>query len=247
MLKEKLKKQNVLGSFLAFPSPEIIEVLGLTGWDVVVIDLEHGSMTRSNLAHLIRAAESVNLSVMVRVPENDPKTILGVLDLGAEGIVVPMVDNAESAAQAVSSIHYPPNGFRGLSQGRAGNYGVNTSIHEYVSQTKDIVLAVQIESATAVDHIEEIASVSGVDIVFVGPSDLSANLHLIGEVKGEKMQTIIKESIEKIKDHHKVGGIFSGDFEMGQQYLSDGYSFILTNVMPHIVSGLTSFKNSILK
>src|SRR5690625_1019093 len=136
MKKKLYSMRKYLGAFLSFPSPEVIEFLGLIGWDVVVLDLEHGSITRSELPHMFRAAKSVNISTMVRVSENDPKEILGVLDLGAEGILIPMINTVEDAKRAISSVFYPPDGIRGLSQGRSGNYGVNRSIHKHVEDSK---------------------------------------------------------------------------------------------------------------
>lgn len=246
-LKEKiLNKEKCLGAFLAFPSPEIIEILGLTGWDLVVIDLEHGSMTRSDIAHLFRAAENVNLSIMVRVPENNPKTILGALDLGAEGIIVPMVNSSEDAYNAVAALHYPPKGIRGLSLGRAARYGIGMTAQEHAARTEDLVLAVQIESRSAVIQAKEISSVSGVDIVFIGPSDLSADFNLIGQPQSREIQEIITDIGSIIKEKEKIAGIFCTNKEMSEKYLSEGYSFLLTNVMPCLIESFKSFKDDIL-
>lgn len=246
-LKETLQKGTCLGAFLGFPSPEMVEILGLTGWDVVVADLEHGSMTRSDLAHLFRAADSVGIPAMVRVPENNPKTILGALDLGAKGIIVPMVNSVEEAEQAVASIHYPPKGKRGLAIGRAGNYGIDMTTEAYAESTQDIVCVVQIESREAVSNVKEIANIPGVDIVFVGPSDLSADYGMIGKSEDPEIQDVIKEVGKAIQESGKIGGIFCTSPDVGKAYIDQGYSFILTSVMTCVANGVKEFRGGVLE
>jgi len=247
ILKNKLKQNVCLGAFLPFPSAEIVEILGYLKWDVVVIDLEHGGMTRSDLGHLIRAAESAGISTMVRVPENNPKLILGALDLGAEGIVVPMINSVEDAQLAISSLHYPPKGIRGFSQGRAGKYGIGVQTDEHVQNTENLVIALQVETKKAIDNVNEIAKVPGADIIFIGPSDLSASYNLIGKVKNQKFQKLIEETSKTIVSNKKIAGTFSNDLKLNKKYLSYGYTFLLTNVVPSIVAGFNQFKRSLNK
>src|SRR5699024_3115644 len=173
------------------------------------------------------------------------KDILGALDLGAEGIIVPMVNSSLEAQKAVNSLHYPPKGIRGLSQGRAGKYGIGISLQEHIEKTKDLILIVQIESKKAVSNIDEISSIQGIDVVFVGPSDLSSDYNLISQTKDKKFQKIISNLGTHITNANKIAGIFSKDADLGKKYINEGYSFLLTNVFSCITSGFENFKSSL--
>ena len=167
------------GTFIATPHPVSAEVTARAGFDFVCIDCEHSQIGRGGIEDLVRACEVGGTAAMIRVPANTPEAVNAALDAGAVGVLVPRVSTAAQARAAVAATRYPPEGERGAGPGRASRYG--TDIANYIaSANARIVLAVQVETATAVENIEEIARVEGVDVVFIGPGDLAVSLGAFG-------------------------------------------------------------------
>lgn len=195
--KVKIKIENgeiVFGIYSVIPSPDMIELAGICGMDYVRIDCHHGSLNMETVANMIRAAELVGVTPFVRV-YNDPQRILSVLDMGAMGVIVPDISNAEEARAAVESAKYHPIGGRGLfSNSRASNYG-DFSGKKYIEwANKNIMVGLQIENKSAIDNIEEILSVEGIDFIMSGRNDLSQSLG----VGGHKNHPLVLEVEERI-------------------------------------------------
>ncbi|MDO8527416.1 MAG: aldolase/citrate lyase family protein [Deltaproteobacteria bacterium] len=180
-LKEKIKRGEVtVGSWLTIPSPEIAEVMAGLDFDWLTIDLEHSVIDFSTAQAMIRAIDLTGKAPLVRVGVNDPTIIKRVMDAGAHGVIVPMVNSAAEAEAAVSAVKYSPKGTRGVGLGRAQGYG--TAFEKYKGWVNEgSVVIVQIEHIQAVKNIEEILSVEGVDGFMVGPYDLSSSLGVPGE------------------------------------------------------------------
>ncbi|MFC3478276.1 HpcH/HpaI aldolase family protein [Halobacterium litoreum] len=175
-----------VGVWSTIPSPVVAELLAADGFDFVVLDGEHSEHTIETLADGVRAVEAAtgDADPVVRASGDDPAEIRRVLDLGPAGVVIPQIEDAEAAREAVSATRYPPAGLRGVAGGRASEYG--EEIDEYVETADDRVATIlQIETPGAVEDAAAIAALDGVDALFVGPADLSARLGAFGEFDSE--------------------------------------------------------------
>ncbi len=222
-----------IGGFLMIPSPEVVEQMGYAGLDFVIIDTEHGPADNLRVAEMIRAAEAADITPIVRVRwVEDPMLILRVLDLGAQGVQVPMVQSREVAERVVQAAKYFPRGRRGLAGVRAAKYGA-VDLGEYVkAANRETMVVVQIETAAAVAKCEEIASVDGVDVVFVGPVDLSQSLGF----PGQRYHPAVLEASDRVflasKAAGKACGTLTADIEHGRKQVALGLQYICINPTP---------------
>src|SRR5437588_2895723 len=174
-LKPRLRGgETLLGCFQRIPAPEITELAAAAGFDFVVIDLEHTPASEERAAGLIRTAEAAGIPALVRVADHDPAAIGRLLDAGAAGLHLPQVASAAEAEAAVRATRYPPRGSRGLAAPRQAGYGARMSLAEFVRASEEWpLIVVQVESRSGLDELEAIAAVEGVDVVFIGLTDLS--------------------------------------------------------------------------
>jgi len=191
-LRELLdEKSSALGTFIALGDPISVELAGLAGFEFVVIECEHAGLSLETVQNHLRAARARGLGALVRVPAGDHGFVQRVLDIGAEGVLVPHISDAPAAARAVSGVRFPPDGNRGMyPSSAAAEFGVHglAGVRELTqSLNRNTVLAIMIEEASAVGQIEEIVATTGVDLVVVGPSDLSASLGVIGDPKDPRL------------------------------------------------------------
>jgi 2-keto-3-deoxy-L-rhamnonate aldolase RhmA len=177
-VRNKMKQGKLaIGTYVGIRDPAIVEIIGLAGFDAAFIDMEHTSFNLETVEDMIRACDLMGLTSLVRVPDNSPKNILRVLEAGAQGIQVPHIASVADAVEAVKAVRYAPLGERGMAGStRAARYG-NISMNEHVAASNaDILLAVMVEDTGAIKQLAEIASVPGVDLIAIGPNDLSAAL-----------------------------------------------------------------------
>ena len=188
-----------VGTYVSLADPQVVEIIGLAGFDAAFIDMEHTGFDLPLIGEMIRAADVAGVTSMVRVPDNDAKLILRLLDMGAEGIIVPHVDGVEGAKRAVEAVRYPPLGDRGGAGGtRAARFGT-VSWTEHVRQSNDqIVLSVMAEDDKALAEVEEIAAVDGVDLVSLGPTDLSQTLG-VDDPADPRLRAKVDEIAEIVK------------------------------------------------
>lgn len=180
-LKEKLKNQKyTIGSWLTIGNTAVTEIMARAGFDWLVVDMEHSAITLNIAQEMIRVIELCGVSSLVRVGHNQPNLIKRVMDCGAQGVIVPMVNSKEEAEQAVASAKYPPLGYRGVGLARAQDYGQNFARYQQWNQEQSVVI-VQVEHIEAVNNLEAILSVNGVDGFIVGPYDLSGSLGVPGQ------------------------------------------------------------------
>lgn len=181
-LKTKLQRKEVtIGSWLQLNSPSAAEIMAQSDFDWLTVDMEHSVTSLEMMQHLIQIIENYRRIPLVRVGENDPNLIKRVMDAGAYGVIVPMVNSKEDARRAVDATKYPPWGKRGVGIARAQGYGKD--FDHYVSVMNDeSVVIVQIEHIDAVNNLEDIVSVEGVDGCFIGPYDLSGSLGIPGKL-----------------------------------------------------------------
>jgi len=201
--------ETAIGCWIHMCSSIGAEVVGLAGFDVVIIDHEHGPSDFLNTISLMQAISATPATPIMRVPWNDHVYIKRALDVGARGIIIPSVDTADQARAAVAACHYPPAGVRGSAYGlvRASDYGFQAE--RYVADLPDGILVMcQIESATAVKNVDEIAAVEGVDVLFVGPIDMSASMGIMGQTDSPALIEMRARAEKGIKAAGKwMGGL----------------------------------------
>ena len=192
-LKSKLKNNELtIGSWVTIGHPSVIEVLAQAGFDWLTIDMEHTTIDYSITQTLISTIQSNGMAALVRVSKNDEVYIKRVLDAGADGVIVPMINNAEEAKKAVEYVKYPPEGKRGVGLYRAQKFGLNNGFEHYKKWlSESSVIIAQIEHIDAVNNIEEIIATPGIDGVIIGPYDLSGSLGIPGEFNDPSVITAL--------------------------------------------------------
>jgi len=205
-LKEKLKNNELtLGSWIMMPTTMSVEVMALAGFDWLVVDIEHTAIDLETTRLLISAIQAKGMKALVRVSKNEEVVIKRVLDMGADGIIVPMVCSKEEAIQAVEYAKYPPFGKRGVGLYRAQNYGIGFADYKkWVDE--ELVIIAQIEHIDAVKNIDEIIQVDGIDGTIIGPYDLSGSMGYPGEFERED----VKEAVQTVLDRCQVHNIPAG-------------------------------------
>lgn len=191
--------QTVYGLLTKMPGPAAVELGGHVGFDFVVVDTEHGAAGSDMLEHHLRAADAAGVEALVRVGTPEPIETLRALDAGATGVIVPHVNDGAAARAVVRAAHYPPVGERGLAVStRAGRQGTSP-VSEHVERAlKNTVVVVQVEHASALDNLEEIAASDRVDAVFLGPSDLSISLGYPGDTEHPVVMAAIDRVVEAV-------------------------------------------------
>ena len=191
----------IIGGHIFLPNPAMAEAMALFGYQYIWIDGEHCAFDRRDIFAHITAINGAGAGAVVRVTANDPDLIKPVLDMGPNGIVVPMVNTAEQAAAFVSACTYPPKGIRGFGPKRANLYGT-ISAKEYLETIDESLIKIaQIEHRDGVENIDSILEVPGLDAIVVGPFDLSASMNLIGQVMHPDMQAACRRIVERCKAH----------------------------------------------
>ena len=229
-IKDKLNSGKVsIGSWMSMAHPSIAEILAMAGYDWVVIETEHTAIDVSEVLRLIIAIEQRGSIPLVRLAWNDPIQAKAVLDSGAAGIIVPMVNTKAEAELAVKMTKYPPMGFRGVGLARAQGYGVN--FDEYVNcANADTLLLLQIEHIDAVNNIEEILSVPGIDGTYIGPYDLSMSLGIPGQLNHPDVIKAKNKVLEATLKKGLVAGIHcvhsDSAYTDSKLAIQQGYRFI---------------------
>ena len=219
-----------IGCWLHLVSPLAAEIVAQAGYDCVMIDLEHGPGTHMDAIALMQAVQGRGCGPLLRVPANDPVEIKRALDIGIAGIMVPTVDTAADAEAVVAACRYPPRGRRGVAPivVRAANYGADWQ--DYVARADDDLLIIcQIETGDGVAAAAEISAVEGVDMVFIGPFDLSAALGYLGEPDHPEVRTRIREVEQTVKAAGKMlSGIPTAE-RPAEALFADGYDLVLAD------------------
>jgi 2-keto-3-deoxy-L-rhamnonate aldolase RhmA len=229
-IKRKLKAGDVtLGSWMSMAHPSIAEILAAAGYEWVVVETEHTAIDVSEVLGLVIAIEHAGAVPLVRLAWNDPIQCKAVLDSGAAGVLVPMVNTREDAEQAVRMSKYPPLGFRGVGLARAQGYGERFA--EYVAEANDsTLLMVQIEHKDAVENIEAILDVPGIDGTFIGPYDLSMSMELAGQLDHPQVVAARNKVLAATKARGLAPGIHLVHPDRAAACIADvireGYQFI---------------------
>ncbi|WP_353150847.1 4-hydroxy-2-oxoheptanedioate aldolase [Pollutimonas bauzanensis] len=219
-----LAGQHQLGLWVSLASPYSAEIVAGSGFDWLVLDTEHSPNDVSSILGQLQATAAYPVSPIVRPSWNDPIQQKRYLDIGAQTLLIPYVQNAEEAAQAVAGMRYPPNGMRGVGGTmRASGFG---RLATYAQSCEDeLCLLVQIETQEGLDNLEAIAAVDGVDGIFIGPADLSASLGHLGDMKHPNVQNVIEDAIRRIRACGKAPGILTFDEALARRYIELGSLF----------------------
>jgi len=222
------KDKPLKGAIISMPVPQSAEIFAAAGFDWVLIDMEHSSLSLSDVHNLLSAGGD-KLIKIVRVPGNDDIWIKRVLDLGCDGILVPMVNSAEAAAGAVAASLYPPQGRRSVGVTRAHRYG--PGFKDYVSTANSkIIVMLQVEHIDAVNDIDRIIATTGLSAIFIGPYDLSSSMGLAGQVTHPDVVAAIKLVKKKCHDNGIPYGIFSMTPEGLREHIEDGCKYPLCSI-----------------
>ena len=226
-LKEDLKRNRLtIGSWITLSHPSIIEIMSSANFDWLTVDLEHSAISISEAQNLIAHIQANKMQALVRVSKNEEVVIKRVLDAGADGIIVPMIKNGKEAKMAVEFTKYPPLGKRGVGLARAQQYGIG--FDEYKNRINDLVIIAQIEHIDAVENLEEILSVQGIDGIIIGPYDLSGSMDKPGQFNDPDVKSAIKRVEEVCKKMNKPLGyhIIQPDGDELKEKIGLGYSFL---------------------
>jgi 4-hydroxy-2-oxoheptanedioate aldolase len=233
-LKETLMAgKPAIGTFLNVPSPNIVEMIGYAGLDFVIIDFEHGRPDQSTIENMVRACEVSGLTSIVRIPNGtDRSHYIHALDSGAMGVQVPMIDTGEQAETAVRLSKYYPRGVRGLAGGRATKYGA-IPLTEYVKQANEETMVVaQIETIEGAEHAAAIAAVDGVDVVFIGPTDLGQSMGLPGQTTTPLVQAKVDEIARAVIAKGKPVGCLTPTVELAAYQIKMGLQYLCITAVP---------------
>lgn len=219
------------GSWITLAHTSIPEIMSFGGFDWLVIDTEHSVINIQNVQNLIQVIESKNISPLVRLTSNDTNLIKRVMDAGAYGVIVPMVNSKKDALKAVEAVKYPPLGKRGVGLARAQGYGMN--FEAYASRVnQDSIIIAQIEHIDAVNNIDEIFSVEEIDGYIIGPYDLSASLGVVGNLNHEKVLKAEKKVLAVSRRFNKIAGIhvIEPNIKLTLEKINMGYRFIAVSL-----------------
>lgn len=223
--KTRLTRGDALiGTFICLPSPESAELFAEIGYDWLIIDTEHGPFDVLTAQRMLQAVGR-RCPCIVRVASNEDVWIKKALDIGAAGVLVPLVNSPETAARVAHACRYAPEGTRGMGLARAQRYGAG--FQEYVAgANREIAAIVQAEHIEAVDRIEAIAAVPGIDAVFVGPYDLSASMGKPGRVRDPEVQDAIRRVRDATLKAGRRLGIYCSDAESARDFVRQGFTLI---------------------
>lgn len=224
-----LSGDAVLGGFVTWAEGGLVEMLALGGFDFAVLDCEHGFSGAAAVESVVRAADAADIAPIVRVPSPGSDQVGRVLDAGAAGILVPRCEDLEAARRASRAARYAPDGTRGLGAVRANRYG-GEPLAGYVKRANaETLVVVQIETAGALAAVEEIAALPGVDVLFVGPNDLSQALGIPGDTANQRYGEALARIAAAAKSAGKAAGIMAGRRELLPELLELGYRFFTTS------------------
>jgi len=241
-LVEKAQRGGILlGTWITINSPEVPEAVSTLPLDWVVIDMEHAPLDIYDVELLLMGLKGSGVVGIVRVPWNDPVHIKRVLDIGAQGILVPWVSSYEEALAVERAVTYPPKGIRGVGPRRATMYGSIPSSEYYKRYLEDLVVLAQIETSAAVENIDRILEVEALTGVFVGPSDLSASLGVFGERDSPALLGAL-ERVARAARAKPIRGIMAYTPEEAVRAIRMGYNMVsLSSDMANMLRGFRSF------
>lgn len=234
--------EAVFGCFVRYREAAFTEFVAMQGWDFIVFDAEHGTLEPREVEDLCRATELHDVTPIARVTTNQPHIILRFMDTGIHGIHVPWVNTAEGVERAVQSAKYGPRGQRGLAGSRASDWGMSESIADYtVRANRETMVIVHIETQEAVDAVEDYLAVDGVDVLFIGPTDLSHSLGHPGDPSHPAVVAAMDRVAAAVVPSDKTLGIFAAAPENAELWLARGARYIATGTDGFVKQGMQTY------
>jgi len=232
-----------VGAWLNFASPDLAEMIAMAGFDFVVIDREHYGFNPETVSNLARAVQITGASALLRVPANDPPAILGSLEAGVDGVVVPHVNTAADARAAVRAVKFPPLGARSTNSiTRASSYGLAGSHQEIIEQAnRQTIVITMLEDSSAAQNLPEILSVEGLDSVFIGPEDLAASMGFPGQPGHPKVQDLIRRFETQIREAGKPLGRLGATAQDARRAFEAGAGYFALFFPAHLGLALKDF------
>jgi 4-hydroxy-2-oxoheptanedioate aldolase len=232
-----LSGELLTGTWLNLGSNISAEIAARAGFDWVLIDLEHGSGTEADLVGQLQAVDTTSTVSLVRIAWNELPRFKRTLDMGTSGIMIPYVNTAEEARQAVAAMRYPPEGRRGAARNiRANGFGQDLATY-FAEANEKLLTVVQIETVEAVSNAEDIAALPGVDVLFVGPFDLSVSMGIAGQMEHPEFRDALKRVIRACGEHGKSPGILLASAEQIPAAVADGFRFLAAGSDGSAVAG----------
>jgi len=229
-LKKRIRQgETLIGCWLSLGNSLTAEIVGMSGYDWVLIDLEHGAGSERDVLHQLQALEHTPAASVIRVESTHSQRIHRVLDMGAEGVMCPRINNATDADAVARGLHYPPDGIRGVAKMvRASGFG--QQFPDYYKNAKENILGiVQIETAEVLNHLDAVAALPAIDVLFIGPSDLSIELGIFGQFDHPLFKDAIHKTVKAAQKAGKAAGIllpqpddFSTYHDMGIRMIASG-------------------------
>jgi len=217
--------QPPIGTWISSASPLVAEAIGWAGFDWGVIDMEHAPLDLMDITHLLQAVAATKMVPVVRVPWNDTVAIKRVLDAGVTTLLVPFVQTADEARRAVAATRYPPEGVRGVaSGGRASRFG--TLPNYLATANRGMSVIAQLETPQAIERLEDIAAIEGVDALFLGPADLSASMGHLGHFTHPAVMDLMAQAVRRCKGLGMPVGTVGGTPEVVAQYRAVGFDYV---------------------
>ena len=241
-LKKKLgNNESAIGAWISSGSPNLVDLLRKLNFDWFVFDMEHSSISIETVGRMIQVLNGSTITPLVRVGQIDQALLKIVLDTGAHGVVVPLVNTAEEAERAVRFCKYPPQGVRGVAATKSSDYGMSLSNYIRTANEETTIIA-QIETPQAVDNINEILAVKGVDVAFVGPSDLTMTMGLVDDRSNPKVTEAMLKVVKACEDAGKTAGTMATSLDEAKLAVQRGFKFIsLASEMRFATMGARAF------
>jgi 4-hydroxy-2-oxoheptanedioate aldolase len=248
-IKTQLQQgQPVFGVSIMIPSPQVVEMVARLGFDWVLLDCEHGTVSTESLEVMTMAAEAAGITPIGRPRSADPAAILEVLERGVQGVQVPHVRSAAEAREVVQAVRYHPAGQRGLAaRTRPAGYGIGITLDEYARQANEqLLVCVQVEDADALEQLGAILEVDGVDVVFIGPSDLSQSLGRPGRTGDPVVRQAMRSAFRAVTRRGLAAGS-AGDAASCREYRRHGVAYLYTHLPALLAAGAGSFMREVTR
>lgn len=252
LIREKIKnKQKIFGTFFELGSMSVVECLGQTGLDFIIIDNEHGPFETESTMDYIRACDNVGLTPFVRVREISRPGILKPLDIGAKGLIVPCVETVEQAKKIVEYGKFSPVGKRGFCPSRKDYWGYSHPEGQPIDigmnfENEETLIILQCETLGCLENIETIVSMDGVDGIFIGPFDLSISMGIPGQFDNPKFIDAVDKILSACKKYNKISSVFTGRFDDIDKYYKQGFDIVTYSLDANIlVNGFKSIVNKV--
>ena len=242
MKQKLLSGQPAFGVSVMIPSPHVVDIVGRLGFDWVLIDCEHGSISLESVELMVMAAEAAGVTPIARPPFNSFEAIGQLMDRGVMGVQAPRVNTADDARSAVEAAKYYPMGERGLAAGvRSADYGFGLPMADYAERSnRETLVCVQLEESEAIANVDEILQVKGVDVFFVGPSDLSQSLGYPGQPDAPEVRDAMDGVFASVAMAGKVSGS-AGNTVAIQNYMDKGVTYLYTHLTSLLSSAAWTF------